>query len=66
MPSPRKPPAWSAKRDQWVAEFAGAALQLRPEMGLRFLAAVALSKYVSSSHLVPAEAAREWLATWQG
>lgn len=66
MASPRKPPAWSTTRDQWVAEFADAAFQTRPEMGLRFLAAAALSKYVSSGHLAPTEAAREWLATCQG
>jgi hypothetical protein len=60
MPARTRTTTWGLTRSRWIAEFANAARDLHPEIGLRFAVSVAVREYSSNSHLAPTEAARHW------
>ena len=57
----KKPAPPSLTPHQWAAEFADAARELRPEIGIKYAMTVGLNRWSSDRQLTPAEAAKRWV-----
>jgi hypothetical protein len=54
------------RRDQWVADFAHALVELRPHLTFRFAMVIGLARYGQNQKLSPEEAAKLYAAEAEG